>query len=149
MSLRLPYWQIAPEAVKRMMAINAYLLTSTIERKLRHLVWLRVSQINGCAYCVNLHAQEAIRDGESMERLNCLIVWEETILYTARERAALAWAESLTNVTQSHAHDEVYALVQQEFDDKALVDLTLMIASMNAWNRMAIGFRRPPDEPQS
>jgi AhpD family alkylhydroperoxidase len=148
MSLRLPYWQIAPDAVKRMMAINSYLLASLIEPTLRHLVWLRVSQINGCAYCVELHAREALHDGEAVKRLNCLIVWEETTLFTARERAALAWAEALTNITQSHAHDEVYALVRQEFDDKTLVDLTLMIASMNAWNRMAIAFRRQPDTPQ-
>jgi AhpD family alkylhydroperoxidase len=148
MSLRLPYWQIAPDAVKRMMAINSYLLASLIEPTLRHLVWLRVSQINGCAYCVELHAREALHDGEAVERLNCLLAWRETTLFTARERAALAWAEALTNITESHAHDEVYDLVRQEFDDKTLVDLTLMIASMNGWNRMAIGFRRQPETSQ-
>jgi AhpD family alkylhydroperoxidase len=123
-------------------------VASAIEPRLRHLVWLRVSQINGCAYCVSLHGKEALRDGENIERLNCLVVWEETALFTVRERAALAWSEALTNITRTHALDDIYALVRQEFDDRELVDLTLMIASMNAWNRMAIGFGRQPDVPQ-
>jgi len=144
MSLRLPYWTIAPEAVKRMMAVNSYLVGSALEPGLRHLIWLRVSQINGCAYCVDLHAHEALRDGESLQRLNCLVTWAEAPLFSDRERSALAWAEALTKVSETHAPDEVYELVRAHFEDKELVDLTLMIAAMNAWNRMAIGFRRQP-----
>ena len=144
MSLRLPYWTIAPEAVKRMMAVNSYLVRSALEPSLRHLVWLRVSQINGCAYCVDLHTHEALRDGESLQRLNCLVTWAETPLFSDRERSALAWAEALTKVSETHAPDEIYELVRAHFQDKELVDLTLMIAAMNAWNRMAIGFRRQP-----
>jgi AhpD family alkylhydroperoxidase len=144
MSPRLSYWTIAPEAVRRMMAINSYLAGSAIEPTLRHLILLRVSQINGCAYCVDLHASEARRDGETLQRINCLAVWAETPFFTERERSALAWAEALTNITQSRAPDDVYARVNQHFQDKQLVDLTLMIGSMNAWNRIAIGFRRPP-----
>ena len=111
---------------------------------LRHLIWLRVSQINGCAYCVDLHTHEALHDGESLQRLNCLVTWAETPLFSDRERSALAWAEALTKVSETHAPDEVYEKVRAHFEDKELVDLTLMIASMNAWNRMAIGFRRQP-----
>ena len=144
MSLRLPYWTIAPEAVKRMMAVNSYLVGSALEPSLRHLIWLRVSQINGCAYCVDLHTHEALRDGESLQRLNCLVTWAETPLFSDRERSALAWAEALTKVSETLAPDGVYELVRAHFEDKELVDLTLMIAAMNAWNRMAIGFRRQP-----
>lgn len=145
MTERLNYWTIAPEAVRRMMAINTYLAGSRIEPGLRHLVWLRVSQINGCAYCVDLHTHEALRDGESFQRLNCLVTWSEASLFTEREQAALAWTEALTNIAQGHVPDEVYELVTQHFNGKDLVDLTLMVASMNAWNRMAIGFRRRPE----
>lgn len=146
MSLRLSYWTLAPEAVKRMTAINTYLAESALEPSLRHLIWLRVSQINGCAYCVDLHSDEALRDGESIQRLNCLVIWEETPLFSDRERSALAWAEALTKISETHAPDEVYEMVKAQFEDKELIDLTLMIAAMNAWNRMAIGFRRQPPQ---
>ena len=108
MSLRLPYWTVAPEAVKRMMALNSYLVGSEIEASLRHLIWLRVSQINGCAYCVDLHTNEALRDGETLQRLSCSVTWAETPLFSDRERSALAWAEALTNVSTTHAPDEAY-----------------------------------------
>lgn len=146
MSLRLSYWTLAPEAVKRMTAINTYLAESALEPSLRHLIWLRVSQINGCAYCVDLHSHEALREGESIQRLNCLVIWEETPLFSDRERSALAWAEALTKISETHAPDEVYEMVKAQFEDKELIDLTLMIAAMNAWNRMAIGFRRQPPQ---
>jgi AhpD family alkylhydroperoxidase len=127
-----------------MAGVNAYLKGSAIEPGLRHLVWLRTSQINGCAYCVDLHTREALADGEQPRRLHCLVTWSETALFSAQERAALAWAEALTHISTSHAPEEVYGSVKQHFNDKDLVDLTLMIATMNAWNRMAIGFRRQP-----
>jgi len=146
MNPRLSYWTIAPEAVNRMMSINSYLAASAIEPSLRHLIGLRVSQINGCAYCVDLHTHEALRDGETLQRISCLVVWAETPLFTERERSALAWAETLTNITQTHAPDDVYEFVSRQFEGRELIDLTLMIASMNAWNRMAIGFRRQPDK---
>ncbi len=144
MSGRLDYWKIAPEAIRQMAGVNAYLKGSAIEPGLRHIVWLRTSQINGCAYCVDLHTHEALADGERPQRLHCLVTWPETALFSERERAALAWAEALTLISTSHAPEENYALVRQHFNDKDLVDLTLMIATMNASNRMAIGFRRPP-----
>ncbi len=142
MSGRLDYWKIAPEATRQMAGVNAYLKGSAIQPGLRQLVWLRTSQINGCAYCVDLHAHEALADGERPQRLHCLVTWSESTLFSVQERAALAWAEALTHISTSHAPEEVYALVRQQFNDKDLVDLTLMIAAMNAWNRMAIGFRR-------
>jgi AhpD family alkylhydroperoxidase len=141
---RLDYWKIAPAATNQMAGVNACLKGSAIEPGLRHLVWLRTSQINGCAYCVDLHTREALADGEQPRRLHCLVTWSETALFSAQERAALAWAEALTHISTSHAPEEVYGSVKQHFNDKDLVDLTLMIATMNAWNRMAIGFRRQP-----
>lgn len=143
MDIRLEYWTVAPEAVKRMMHLNAYLQESSIEASLRHLVLLRVSQLNGCAYCVNLHTHEALRDGEKAQRLHCLVAWHETNLFTPRERAALAYAESVTLVAESRVPDADYVEAAQHFNDRELVDLTLMISTMNAWNRMAISFRRP------
>jgi AhpD family alkylhydroperoxidase len=149
MQPRLKYWTVAPEAVKLMMDLNAYLEKSSIEASLRHLVKLRVSQINGCAYCVDLHSHEALRDGEKMQRIHCLTVWRETDLFTPRERAAFAYAESITLVADTHVPDEDYNEAAQHFDELELVDLTLAISTMNAWNRMAISFRRSATERRS
>ena len=149
MQPRLKYWTVAPEAVKLMMSLNAYVEKSSIEASLRRLINLRVSQINGCAYCVDLHSHEAVRDGEKGQRLHCLTVWHETDLFTPRERAALAYAESVTRVSDTHVPDEDYNEVAQHFNELELVDLTLMIATMNAWNRMAISFRRSVAERRS
>jgi len=143
---RLKYWTVAPEAVKRMMHLNAYLQEASIETALRHLVLLRVSQINGCAYCVDLHTHEALRDGERAQRLHLLVVWRETDLFSPREKAALAYAESVTRVAETHVPDADYLEAARHFNERELVDLTLLIATMNAWNRMAISFRRPPAE---
>ena len=144
MSPRLNYWQVAPEAAKRVRHVNEYLSQSSIDPLLRHLIWLRISQINGCSYCVDLHTHEAMRDGEKQQRLDCLVVWRETAFYSDKEKAALEWAEALTDVSRTHAPDQTYDVVRKHFDDKDLVDLTLLISTMNAWNRMAIGFRRGP-----
>lgn len=149
MQPRLKYWTVAPEVVKLMMSLNAYVEKSSIEASLRRLINLRVSQINGCAYCVDLHSHEAVRDGEKGQRLHCLTVWHETDLFTPRERAALAYAESVTRVSDTHVPDEDYNEVAQHFNELELVDLTLMIATMNAWNRMAISFRRSVAERRS
>jgi len=146
---RLEYWRVSPEAAKLMAHLNAYLKKSSIEMSLRHLVLLRVSQINGCAYCVDLHTSEALRDGEDGQRLHCLVAWHETSLYSPRECAALAYAESVTRIIESHVSDDDYEKAAQQFSDLELVDLTLMVSAMNAWNRMAISFRRPVTEPRS
>jgi AhpD family alkylhydroperoxidase len=126
------------------MPINSYVEHSAIEAGLRHLVYLRVSQINGCAHCVDRHTHDAVIGGEKQQRLNCLLVWRETNFYSERERAALQWAEAITEISKTHAPDEAYNLAREQFSEKELVDLTLLIATMNAWNRMAIAFRRGP-----
>jgi len=149
MDNRLKYWTVAPEAVKRMMHLNSYLEQSSIELSLRHLVRVRVSQINGCAYCVDHHTHGALGDGEKAQRLHCLVVWHETNLFTPRERAALAYAESVTRVSETHVPDSAYMEAARHFDERGLVDLTLLISTMNAWNRMAISFRRPVTERRS
>jgi AhpD family alkylhydroperoxidase len=141
---RLPYFQLAPDGLKALGATQPYFESTAIEPRLRALVELRVSQINGCAYCVDMHSREARQAGESQQRLDCLPVWRETTFYADRERAALTWAESVTQVSQTGVPDDVYDVVRREFSEKDLVDLTLIIATMNAWNRMAISFRHGP-----
>lgn len=141
---RLPYFQLAPDGLNALGAMRPYFQTTAIEPRLRALVELRVSQINGCAYCVDMHSREARQAGESQQRLDCLAVWRETTFYDARERAALNWAESVTLVSQTGVPDDVYDAVHREFNEKDLVDLTLIVATMNAWNRMAISFRHGP-----
>ena len=144
MSKRIPYFQVAPEGLKALSSLRPYLASCSIDAKLKALIDLRVSQINGCAYCVNMHSQEARQAGETQQRLDCLCVWRETTFFNERERAALAWAESVTLVSQTGVPDEVYEATRGVLTDKELVDLTLIVAVMNAWNRMAISFRHEP-----
>jgi len=144
MSQRLPYFQIAPEAIKTLSATRPYIESCGIEPRLRALVQLRVSQINGCAYCVDLHSREARKAGEQQQRLDCLSVWRAAPFFDERERAALDWAESVTLVHQTRVPDEIFAAVRAVFSEKDLVDLTLIVSVMNAWNRMAISFRHEP-----
>lgn len=144
MSMRIAYSQAAPDAIKALSGTRPYIESSSIDAKLRALVELRSSQINGCAYCVDLHSREARQAGESQQRLDCLPVWRETSFYDARERAALAWAESVTLVSQTGVPDAMYEEARQCFSEKELVDLTLIISVINAWNRIAISFRHGP-----
>lgn len=144
MSRRIPYYQVAPDAVKALSVTKPYLEASNIEPKLRALVELRTSQINGCAYCVDMHSREARAAGETQQRLDCLPVWRETTFYDERERAALAWAESVTRVSETGVPDEVYDEARRHFSEKDLVDLTFVVSVMNAWNRIAISFRHGP-----
>ena len=134
----------APAAFRGLDETRRYLDACGLDRKLRLLVEIRVSQINGCAYCVDKHVEEARAAGESQQRLDCLCVWQEAPFFDARERAALAWAEALTQLPQSHAPDDVYDEVRAQFDDKTLADLTLAIALINAYNRFGVGFRLQP-----
>ena len=143
MSTRIDYYAEAKEAVAALSSVGKYLHAEKFDPKLKALVELRVSQINGCAYCLNLHTQEARALGESQQRLDCLSAWRETTFYTEREQAAFAWAESLTLIAQTHAPDDVYQDVSKYFSGKELVDLTMVIVNMNAWNRIAIGFHKP------
>jgi AhpD family alkylhydroperoxidase len=149
MPRRIPYFQIAPEGVKALQGIDPYFKSTNIEPKLRALVELRTSQINGCAYCIDMHSRQAREHGETQQRLDCLPVWRETVFYDDRERAALAWAESVTNVSHTGIPDDAYEEAKKQFSDKDLVDLTLIISVMNAWNRIAIGFRQGPTKRSS
>jgi AhpD family alkylhydroperoxidase len=142
--MRIDYAKVAPDAVKALAGVRPYLSSTAIEPKLRALIELRVSQINGCSYCVDMHSQDARKRGETEQRLDCLPVWRETKFYTDRERAALAWAESVTLVSETGIPDSVFEEVRKQFSERDLVDLTFVIATMNAWNRIAIGFRQGP-----
>jgi len=140
---RIDYYQVNPKAVNGLAAIDKH--TTSIDQRLRLLVQLRVSQINGCVYCVDLHSRAARDAGESLQRLDCLVAWQECSFFSLAERAALAWAEALTRVSQTHAPDEAYQAVRGSFSEQQTVDLTLVISQMNSWNRLAIGMRRTPD----
>jgi AhpD family alkylhydroperoxidase len=139
---RLDYLAAAPQAIQALSSAGKYLHAEKFDPILKALVELRVSQINGCAYCLNLHNQEARAHGEKQQRLDCLSAWRETTFFTEREQAALAWAESLTLIADTHAPDDVYANVSKHFQGKELVDLTLVIINMNAWNRLSVGFHK-------
>lgn len=141
MEARLDYGSIAPGAMKAMAGMRAYLNTTDLEISLRELVKLRASQINGCAYCVDMHSKDLRILGETEQRLYCLSVWRETPFFTERERAALEWTEALTLIADNHVPDEIYEAVRPHFSEKELVDLTLEIVLINGWNRFGISFR--------
>jgi AhpD family alkylhydroperoxidase len=144
MTKRIAYTHVAPEAIKSLGATSAYIKSTAIEPKLKALVDLRVSQINGCAYCVDVHSNEARQAGETQQRLDCLPVWRETTFFDDRERSALEWAESVTLVATTRVPDDVFDEARKHFSEKDLVDLTLIVSVMNAWNRIAISFRQGP-----
>lgn len=150
MTQRLNWIGKAPEGIEAMQKVETYLAHSSLSSKLKHLVKMRASQINGCAYCLHMHSEDARAEGESDARLHLLNAWEESALFDEKERAALAWTDALTKVTEGHAPDEVYAEVRAQFDDRELVDLSIAIAMINAWNRLSIGFRaaHPSDRPK-
>jgi len=143
MTERIDYKKVAPEAYNAMLAIETYVRRSGLEHSLLELVRTRVSQINGCAHCLDMHTKEARTAGETEQRLYLLPAWREAPLYSDRERAALAWAEAVTKISSDDTPDDLYAEVRRHFDDKALVDLTLAIIAINGWNRLAIPFRAP------
>ena len=141
MKARLNPYQAAPDAMKPMAALDVAIKGSGLEPSLVELVRTRASQINGCAYCIHMHTRDARAQGESEKRLYLLAAWHESPLYTERERAALAWTDSVTLVAQTHVPDDVYAVVRRHFTEPELVKLTMLIATINAWNRIAISFR--------
>jgi AhpD family alkylhydroperoxidase len=144
MEPRINYGNVSPEAIQAMRGLEIYVRGSGLEPALLELVRLRASQINGCAYCIDMHTKDARAAGETEQRLYGLSAWEETPFYNARERAALAWTEALTRIAETRAPDEVYNSVRQHFSEKELVDLTLAIVAINGWNRIAVGFRSVP-----
>ncbi|HMN13895.1 MAG TPA: carboxymuconolactone decarboxylase family protein [Bellilinea sp.] len=141
---RINYSKLASEGIRGLTELEAYVKSSGLEHNLIELVKLRASQINGCAYCIDMHTKDARTAGESEQRLYALNAWEEAPFYTERERAALEWTETVTLISETHAPDEVYQHVRVHFSEKELVDLTLAIVAINSWNRMAISFRSLP-----
>jgi len=144
MEPRLNFYKSGPDAMQAMAGLEQQIARSGLDHSLAELVRLRASQINGCAYCVDKHASDALKAGESQRRLAALAVWRETPFFSDRERAALEWAESLTLVANTHVPDEVWEQARQQFSATELVDLTLLVNTVNAWNRFAIGFRKLP-----
>lgn len=141
---RLPWTHIAPKAYQAMAAVSATIGVSSLGRPLIELVQTRVSQINGCAFCLDMHVRDLRKQGEAWQRINSLATWRETGLYSARERAALAWAESLTRLADGHrSHDADFEALKQQFSDQEIVELTWAVAQINTWNRMAVGMRAP------
>jgi AhpD family alkylhydroperoxidase len=146
MEARLDYAAVAPGAMKAMKGLQAYINTTDLEHSLLELVKLRASQINGCAYCVNLHAHDARTHGETEQRIYSLSVWREAPFYTDRERAALEWTEALTLLAETHVPDAVFEAVRPHFSDKDLADLTLAVVLINGWNRFGVSFRDLPEQ---
>jgi AhpD family alkylhydroperoxidase len=144
MQPRIKYAEVAPAGMAAMLGLENYVRQSGFDPVLLELVKLRASQINGCAYCVDVHTKDARARGESEQRLYAVVVWRETPFFSERERAALAWTEAVTQVSHHHVPDEVYELARQHFSEKELVDLTLAIVAINGWNRLAISFRKVP-----
>ena len=143
MSQRLDYIKASPEGFKAMMGVEGH-VKGAVDKTLLHLVKLRASQINGCAYCIDMHWREGRTDGISEQRLYSLDAWREAPFYSEKERAALEWTEALTLIASTHAPDEAFAAARAQFNDKELADLSWAIAAINAWNRIAIGFRSTP-----
>ena len=144
MEPRLSYAKAAPGVMQAMRAMGSYLADCGIEPSLQELVKLRASQLNGCAYCVDMHYLDARANGETEQRLSALVAWQEAPFFSERERAALLWTEKLTLIAQDRVPDEVYAQVRPHFSDEELVNLTLVIGTINTWNRICISFRAEP-----
>jgi AhpD family alkylhydroperoxidase len=144
MTPRIDYEKTAPGAIKAMLGLEHYLHTCALEESLLELIKLRTSQINGCAYCLDMHWKNLRALGDSEQRLYSLDAWEECPYYSERERAALAWTEAVTCISDNHAPDDVYERVRPHFGEKELADLTLAVAAINAFNRLAIAGRAVP-----
>ncbi len=144
MAERINYSKVAPGAYRAMSGLEKAVRESGLEPSLLDLIKLRASQINGCAYCLDMHWKDARARGESEQRLYSLDAWRETSYYTERERAALAWTEAVTQIAVNHVPDELYEQVRPHFSEEELVNLTLAVVAINGWNRLAISFRTEP-----
>lgn len=144
MTARLNHWNVAPKVMQAMLALEKASRSNGLEPSLLELVKTRASQINRCAFCLDMHTREARAAGETEERLYMLSAWEEATCYTPRERAALAWVEALTRLAEAGAPDSAYASLAAEFSPEDQVALTLAIVTINGWNRFAVGFRAEP-----
>lgn len=144
MKARLNYLEVAPKALKGMLELENFVHTSGLERSLYELVKTRASQINGCAYCLDMHTKDARKAGETEQRLYALTAWRETPFYSERERAALAWTEALTLISGNDVPDSLYEATRKYFNEEEIVALTMAIVAINGWNRLAISFRSVP-----
>ena len=144
MTPRIDFQKTSPKPMGLMLAIEGYLRTCGLDHGLLHLIKMRASQINGCAYCLDMHSKDARAAGESEQRLYALNAWDETPFFSERERAALQWTEALTRITEGHVPDAVYNSVRAQFNEQEIVDLSLAITTINAWNRLSIALRAVP-----
>ncbi len=149
MKPRLDYAKTAPGALRGMLELEKYVHGSGLERSLYELIKTRASQINGCAYCLDMHTKDARKAGESEQRLFALSAWRETPFYTKRERAALAWTEALTLISENDVSDSLYKATLEYFSEEEIVALSMAIIAINGWNRLAISFRTPPGSYES
>ena len=145
MQTRLDFYSAGKDAIKAMIGVENQINKGTLDILLKELVRLRASQINGCAFCLDMHVTDARKAGESERRMATVAAWRETTFFSERERAALEWTESLTLISQNHVPDAVWDAVRPHFTDAELVELTLLITSINSWNRFAIAFRKMPE----
>lgn len=144
MEQRINAFEKGQGAMKALFGAGIYLAKSSLGQPLLQLIEFRVSQINGCAYCLDMHSKDLRHGGETEQRLYMLEAWRETPLYTDRERAALAWAEAVTLITEDHVPDDVYEEARKQFTEEELIDLTLAVTTVNSWNRFNIAFRTTP-----
>lgn len=142
--MRINYGNVAPDAIKGMLELEKYVANSGLERSLYELVKTRASQINKCAYCLDMHTKDARAAGETEQRLYALSAWEETPFFTERERAALEWTEKVTLIAEQPISDELYEKMLQHFSEKDLISLTMAIVAINGWNRLSVAFRTVP-----
>src|ERR1041384_7018714 len=143
MKMRINAFEKSPKALRALNSLGSYVYASSIERHLLHLISYRVSQINGCAYCLDMHSKDLRAEGETEQRLYMLDAWRESPVFTDRERAAFAWAEAVTNLHEGRVSDEVYAEAIAEFTETELVDLTMAVLTINNYNRINVAFRTP------
>jgi AhpD family alkylhydroperoxidase len=143
MENRINFFEKGHNGLKSLYNLGAYLAKSQVEHSLRNLINFRVSQINGCAYCLDMHSKDLRAEGETEQRLYMLSAWRESPIYTERERAALAWAEAVTNLTGGCVSDEIYDEALNQFSEEELIDLTLSVLGINSFNRINIAFRTP------
>ncbi|AXI61943.1 alkylhydroperoxidase [Pseudomonas kribbensis] len=146
MSPRLDYYSASPKAMKAMIALEALTSSLSIEAPLLHLIKIRASQLNGCAFCTDMHSVEARRAGETDRRLYAIAVWRDSGFFNLRERAALAWTDAVTLLAESHVPDDVYEQARTKFNEGELVDLTMAVSTISSWNRLAVSFRQVPSD---
>lgn len=144
MEPRINYFNVAPDVLKTMLGVENHVRNSGLENSLLELVKTRVSQINNCAFCLDMHTKDAMAAGETSQRLFALSAWRETPFFTDRERAGLAWAEAVTLLNENYVPDEVYEKVKSQFSEKEIVELTLAIVAINGWNRLNVSMRMVP-----